>query len=163
MDRRPLSATQASISWLICCAVVSCGGGATPPAAAGSGAHAASERGAQCLADANAERHPSTDAPERIEVRHILVRHRELERPEGATRSREEACLVALDALGELEAGQEWSTVAEKYSDAKTDDLGRVARDELSPSFANAAFELASGELSYVVESDRGFHIILRR
>lgn len=96
-------------------------------------------------------------------MRQILVRHRELTRPEGATRSPEEACLRALDAIERLENGAEWSTVAQEFSDAKTDDLGRVARDELSPAFADAAFELESGQLSYVVESDRGFHVILRK
>jgi hypothetical protein len=119
--------------------------------------------GAQCLDDANATRTPSPDAPDRIEVRQILVRHRELPRPEGATETREEACLLALEALHQLEGGVEWAAVVERFSDASSDDLGRVSRDELSPAFANAAFELESGELSYVVESDRGFHVILRK
>lgn len=145
---------------------------ATLPAACSSGPPAKSSAtaedgtnsaGAQCLKDANAPRTPPPGAPDRIEVRQILVRHRELARPEGATESREQACLLALEALHQLEGGAEWATVVENFSDASSDDLGRVSRDELSPAFANAAFELGSGELSYVVESDRGFHVILRK
>jgi parvulin-like peptidyl-prolyl isomerase len=123
---------------------------------------AASEPGEQCLRDARTKRHPPEDAPERIEVRHILVRHRELARPEGATRTPAEACLRALEAIRRLEAGGDWPEVVTEFSDARSDDLGSVARDELSPTFADAAFELGSGELSYVVESDRGFHVIWR-
>lgn len=144
------------------CLVVACGpgGSATRTAGQESGSSSPAE---QCLADARAERHPPSGAPDRIAVRHILVRHSELARPEGATRSPGEACLHALEALERLQAGAEWSAVVAQYSDAKTDDLGEVSRDELSPAFGNAAFELASGELSYVVESDRGFHVILRK
>jgi len=121
-----------------------------------------SDPGEQCLRDARTKRHPPADAPERIEVRHILVRHRELARPEGATRTPAEACLRALQAIRRLEAGGEWPQVVTEFSDARNDNLGSVARDELSPTFADAAFELSSGELSYVVESDRGFHVIWR-
>jgi parvulin-like peptidyl-prolyl isomerase len=123
----------------------------------------AKSAGAQCLDDANAPRTPPPGAPDRIEVRQILVRHRELARPDGATETREQACLLALEALQQLQGGADWAVVVEKFSDASSDDLGRVSRDELSPAFADAAFELGSGELSYVVESDRGFHVILRK
>lgn len=145
--------------WLLLPCALACGSASKSPDAA---VPEAGDAGARCLRDATAARHPSADAPERIEVRHILVRHEGLARPEGATRTREEACLYALEALQALEAGTEWDAVVLKFSDAKTDDLGRVARDELSAPFADAAFELESGQLSYVVESDRGFHVILR-
>lgn len=155
--------TQRSAALLLLATLGSaCSNGAEPKssAAVNEGGRSA---GAQCLEDANAPRTPPADAPERIEVRQILVRHKELARPEGATESREQACLLALEALEQLQGGAEWAAVVEKFSDAASDDLGRVSRDELSPAFANAAFELDSGELSYVVESDRGFHVILRK
>jgi hypothetical protein len=41
-------------------------------------------------------------------------------------------------------------------------DLGLFARGQMQPSFENAAFALAVGELSGVVESDSGLHLILR-
>ena len=123
------------------------------------------EAGRQCLADAKAAREVPADAPDRIEVAHILVRHAELERPEGATRSREQACLRALEALEALQEGAEWDAVAQEYSDspgATAGNLGTVSRDQLSPGFADAAFALDVNQLSYVVETDRGFHIIVR-
>jgi hypothetical protein len=104
-----------------------------------------------------------SNAPARVELKHLLVRHANLADPKGATRSKEEACLVALDALEALQSGNvDWSAAVAKYSDAKDDDLGRVSVDELDPAFAGAAFSLEVDQLSYVVESPRGFHVILR-
>lgn len=123
-------------------------------------------KGAQCLEHAQAPREPRPDAPESIRVAHILVRHRDLERPEGATRTREEACLRALEALEALKRGASWSETVKKYSDAPgpaEGSLGMVRRDDLEPAFADAAFGLDVDELSYVVETRRGFHIILRQ
>ena len=40
--------------------------------------------------------------------------------------------------------------------------LGSVKRSDLAPPFADAAFELKRGEASPVVETDFGYHIILR-
>jgi hypothetical protein len=88
-----------------------------------------------------------------------------LARPEGATRSREEACLYALNALQQVQSSGDWDASVEEYSDsgkAARGDLGRVSIDELEGPFGNAAFALEVDQLSYVVESDRGFHIILR-
>jgi peptidyl-prolyl cis-trans isomerase NIMA-interacting 1 len=153
---------KVGLVWTLSGLNLACGGGGaeSKTASADSGTSSAGE---QCLADARAERHPPADAADRIEVRHILVRHRELARPDGATRTPEDACLRALAALQRLEDGAEWSTVVEEFNDAKSDDLGSVALEDLSPAFGAAAFELGSGELSYVVESDRGFHVILRK
>jgi parvulin-like peptidyl-prolyl isomerase len=51
------------------------------------------------------------------------------------------------------------------YSDAGEatgGSLGTVGKDELEPTFAGAAFSLGVGELSHVVETERGFHVIVR-
>lgn len=119
--------------------------------------------GQQCLEDAAAPREPNPSAPSRMVLRHILVRHAELSDPRGATRSAEQACLRALEALTALEAGSSWENAVATYSDSNDDELGRVAHDQLSPRFADAAFALEVNQLSYVVESDRGFHVILRQ
>lgn len=146
--------------------LVACGGGAEPAATPDTdtaSADGASEpRGKACLADARAPRVPSPDAPGKIEVSHILVRHAELKEPRGATRSPEQACLRALDALQALQSGADWDETMAKFSDSKSSSLGRVALEDLSPGFAEAAFALDVDTVSYVVESDRGFHIILR-
>jgi hypothetical protein len=110
-------------------------------------------------------RERKSDMPEVITISHILVRHAELERPQGATRAPGEACLRALSALTDLQGGMAWDDAVKKYSDEKganAGDLGRVRRDDLDPAFADAAFALDVDQLSYVVESKRGMHIIVR-
>jgi NIMA-interacting peptidyl-prolyl cis-trans isomerase 1 len=119
----------------------------------------------ECLARASAERTPPEGAPDRIEVSHILVKHKDLKRPEGATRTRGQACLRALEARSALEEGQDWNAVVDVYSDSgksTNGELGTVSRDQVTETFGNTAFSLDVNELSYVVESDRGFHIIAR-
>lgn len=124
---------------------------------------AAPSKGRTCLSDASTALEVPSGAPSRIEVKHILVRHAELADPKGASLGKEAACLRALEALKALESGElDWAQAVAKFSDSKEDDLGRVSQDELEPAFAGAAFSLQPDELSYVVESPRGFHVILR-
>jgi hypothetical protein len=148
-------------------------GSSTPPADAPGHGGTSSEpiegsAEAQCLDAANREREPGADEPLRVGLKHILVRHAESRRQDASiTRTRGLACLRALDALEALEAGADWESTVAQYSDekgAKTrqGSLGSVTRDDLDPAFANAAFALEVDQLSYVVESPAGFHIILR-
>jgi len=93
------------------------------------------------------------------------VRHKELARAEGATLTREEACLKALSALEALNSAVGWDEVVEQFSDSgksNSGSLGTIQRDEVTGAFGDAAFDLDVDELSYVVESDRGFHVIWR-
>lgn len=126
---------------------------------------AESSPGQKCLQDASAPREPAKGAPEAISVSHILVRHKDLARPEGAALTREQACLKALKALEELRSSGDWGEVVDTYSDSGKStqgDLGKIRREDVTPGFADAAFGLEVDELSYVVETDRGFHVILR-
>ena len=118
-----------------------------------------------CIAAAAAHSEPKPNAPNRINVSHILLRHAELAHPDGATRTRGQACLRALQALNKLKDGAEWAEVVKEYSDAPGPNggsLGSVTQDDLDPSFAAVAFSLDVNEISYVVESYRGFHVIIR-
>ena len=95
----------------------------------------------------------------------IVVRHAELAHPDGATRTRGQACLRALEALTKLKDGAKWDDVVKEYSDSpgpSAGSLGSVTKEDLDPSFAAAAFALDVNEVSYVVESYRGFHVIMR-
>lgn len=83
------------------------------------------------------------------------------------TRTREEACLRALQARDTLRGGADFDVVVRDYSDeagavSRGGSLGPMERKELVPAFADAAFELASGELSDVIETPFGFHVIFR-
>jgi hypothetical protein len=160
-----LATTKTSALTAVAMAFLATACGAGSGKAQSPNAQPASSPGAQCLLDAAAPRQIPGDAPETITVSHIHVRHAELEDPHGATRSREDACLRALEALDKLQDGGDWNTVVEKYSEsskATHGDLGRISREEVRGSFADAAFSLEVNELSYVVETDRGYHVILR-
>ena len=137
--------------------------GATPEEEA-----AAPSPGAACIAKANDLPAEPADAPLTVTVAHVLIKHRDADRA-GAeiTRSREEACLRAVEALDALKAGQDFDAVAASYSDEAGADtrggvIGEVRREEVAPPFAAAAFALEVGQVSYVTETDFGFHIILR-
>ncbi len=124
--------------------------------------------GEKCIRDANVERVPPVDAPERIDVAHIIIKHDQVEGAiaDNIVRSREEACLRALEAREFLLSTNDWDAGFEKYSDgggATKGVLSRVSQTDLDESFANAAFSIGVDELSHVVESPRGFHIILRK
>ncbi len=128
--------------------------------------HREDSAGTQCIEEANVPRVPSTEAPERIDVAHIVVRHAGLRDAGDVYRTREEACLRAREARQKLLGGADWDTVFKEYSDAKGATQGvlyDVTQGSLEPAFAGAAFSLAVDELSYVVETKRGFHVIWRK
>ncbi len=147
---------------------VGCGGansGSAPTAPVGAPEGTPESPEQACLREASLARTPRADAPEKITVSHVLLRHKDLRRPEGATRTRGKACLRAAEAREKLLAGAEWDAVVSEFSDAgdaTRGSLGSVAKSELDPAFASAAFALDVGELSHVVETERGFHVIAR-
>lgn len=153
--------TDSPLALLLC----ACGGAPAPTPSNPSAPAAPSTPADECLAEASAPRTPKAGAPDKHTLSHILVRHKDLKRSEGATRSRGEACLRAREAREKLLAGAEWDAVAKEYSDAGDatgGKLGSVSKSELDETFANAAFALDAGELSHVVETPRGFHVIAR-
>jgi peptidyl-prolyl cis-trans isomerase NIMA-interacting 1 len=142
-----------------------CGGGAPSPTAPAGSAQAPA---AACLAIAGAKRQRNPTEPTKISVRHVLVQYTGSKnaRPP-ASRTREEACLRALSARDELRAGSDFVEVVKKYSDepgaaSRSGSLGTIERKDAAPPFADAAFELHPKEFSDVVESDFGFHVIMR-
>jgi parvulin-like peptidyl-prolyl isomerase len=142
-----------------------CAGAASQPAesaAEGDGF----DRGQSCLDDARAKRDKLPHEPEVIGVSHILVRHAGSQGTgASATRTDKEACLRVLEALDMLKKGATFEEAVEKFSDAKgatKGSLGKVRREDLDSRFADTAFALDIDELSYVVETDAGYHVILR-
>jgi hypothetical protein len=142
-----------------------CGGGAPSPAAPGASANSPA---AACFAIAGAKRQRNPGEPSKISVRHVLVQYTgsKNSRPP-VSRSREEACLRALQARDELRGGADFVEVVKKYSDepgaaSRSGSLGTIERKDAAPPFADAAFELHPKEFSDVVETDFGFHVIMR-
>jgi peptidyl-prolyl cis-trans isomerase C len=102
-------------------------------------------------------------APERIHARHILVRVD----PKAPAADKEKARQKTEDLLKRLKAGEDFAKLAQENSDdpgSKTQggDLGWVPKGgQTPPAFEQATFALSKpNELSPVVESPFGFHII---
>ncbi len=148
--------------------VLSACGGAAPPPEAPRPAAAPESAAAACLRTAGAQRTASAKEPERVGVKHVLVKYAGSRGAAATvTRSREEACLRALEARDKLREGADFAEIVGAYSDetgaaTRGGSLGRVERKELVAPFADAAFELEDHQLSDVVETPFGFHVIMR-
>lgn len=168
---RRLSLRLGVVAVIVWSSAIGCGGASSTGGsrAASPASHSGSESPAErCLsaADAKHERNPSE--PDRISVKHVLVRYAGAQRaPETITRSREQACLRAEEALAKLQQGASFADVVRQYSDesgaeTREGSLGAIERKDVAPPFADAAFELHVNEASSVVETPFGFHVILR-
>jgi peptidyl-prolyl cis-trans isomerase SurA len=97
--------------------------------------------------------------PEKFELAHIFIN------PQKGERLKAKAREFAESLLDSIKNGGDFAALAKKYSDdpgsaAKGGELGFVKRGVFFPEFEAAAFQLEEGELSEVVESPVGFHII---
>ena len=107
--------------------------------------------------------------PERIGAKHILIAYASSDKPiAGTTRSEAEARELAEQVLHEVRAeGANWDEIAARYTDEPGSkgtggDLGTFGRGAMVPPFERAAFALRVGQISEVVKSPFGFHVIKR-
>jgi len=107
--------------------------------------------------------------PEQISARHILIIYVGSPQPvAGATRTEAEArSLAAQIVVKAKQPGADWSALATEYTEEpggkdRAGDLGAFGRGQMVPAFERAAFGLAVGEISDVVQSPFGFHVIQR-
>lgn len=106
--------------------------------------------------------------PKSIGAKHILVMHAESERkPPTITRSKEEGRKRAQEAHAKAKAGESFDKLVMQYSDEpgaseRAGDLGVFEKKVMVKAFSDAAFKLKVGEISEIVETPFGFHIIMR-
>lgn len=107
----------------------------------------------------------------------MLVKHKDSRRPsswkeEVITRSKEEAIellssfekdLRKEDGTVDKDAFAKLASTESHCSSAHNGgDLGRFERGKMQPAFEEAAFNLKIGEMSGIIESQSGVHLILR-
>lgn len=105
--------------------------------------------------------------PEEVRARHILIAFKGARNvaAAAAAREKEAARKLAQETLAKVKAGQDFAALAKASTDEPTGktsggDLGRFTRDKMDKAFSDAAFALAVGQVSDVVETPFGFHII---
>ena len=97
---------------------------------------------------------------EQIRVHHILFKVTETADPERVKNVENKARVV----LEKIKSGEKFETLAQQYSEdpsaLKGGDIGFFSRGDMIKNFENAAFALKVGEVSDLVRTPLGFHII---
>jgi hypothetical protein len=166
--------------WLILQLVAACDtrsvpSASTAPSASPSAATQApvAMPGASAAASAAPSAAPATAAaeappPDAIIAQHVLVAYRGAKRaPKGVARTKAEARARAQEALAKIRAGSPFEDVVKQYSDDagsvdRMGSVGKFRRGDMDPAFSGAAFALRPTEVSDIVETPFGFHVIKR-
>jgi peptidyl-prolyl cis-trans isomerase D len=104
--------------------------------------------------------------PEQVKVSHILIKT-PLAGPDGKVdeKGAAEAQRRAEDMLKQIKGGTKFEDLAKKYSEdpgsaKEGGSLGWIGRGQTVPEFEKTAFSLSKGQISDLVKSSYGFHII---
>lgn len=157
-----MSSTKAVSNLVLVVALTGCADLTEPGPSAGE-ARGAAPAAAPVLAQPAA---PGPAAPAEIAASHVLVAYQGATRST-ATRNKEEAKRLAEAILTRAKGGADFADLARQHSDDPTaknsgGSLGKFTRDAMVKPFADAAFALRPGEISGVVESPFGYHVIKR-
>src|SRR5215813_12554528 len=122
---------------------------------------AKSVKASQAEIDEYMKAHPE----EQVHARHILISVKSADAPTEEGLDKTAARAKAEEVLKRVKAGENFEALAKEYS---TDpgskdnggDLGWFGRGRMVPDFEKAAFALQPGQVSEIVESPFGFHII---
>jgi peptidyl-prolyl cis-trans isomerase C len=117
-----------------------------------------SDADAKAFYDKNPERFKRD---EQVRASHILVRVD----PNATAAAKQKARAEIESVLAQLKAGGNFAKLAQQHSQdgsaAQGGDLGFFPRGEMVPEFDKAAFALRKGQLSGIVTTQFGYHIIL--
>ncbi|KAG8941031.1 hypothetical protein FRC04_004810 [Tulasnella sp. 424] len=107
-----------------------------------------------------------------VRASHLLVKHRGSRRPaswkeSNITRSKEEAIEILRGYQKEIDGDpQKFAELASLHSDCSSHsadgDLGWFGKGQMQKPFEQATFGLQVGQMSDVVDTDSGVHLILR-
>src|SRR6266700_678219 len=117
------------------------------------------------------QHHEENRVEEHVRVRHILI-NAPAPGPDGKEvdqKAVDEARAKAQDILKQVKAGGDFAALAKKYSDDKGDtpgsaekggEMGLIVKGQTEAEFEKVAFSQAKGQISDLVRSSRGFHIV---
>jgi parvulin-like peptidyl-prolyl isomerase len=102
---------------------------------------------------------------DQVQARHILLLSAPSDDPKEQAKNDAAARKKAEDALAKLKAGADFATLAKQISEdprskAKGGDRGFFPRGTMVPEFDQEAFRLKPGEMSGLVKTSYGYHII---
>jgi parvulin-like peptidyl-prolyl isomerase len=139
------------------------GNGAPPPAA--------QEAPAAKQAEAAPTPPPAPTPPadeERVAASHVLIQYKgSMRASPDIKRTKDEAKKLAAEVLNKAKKGQDFAGLAKQYSDEpgakdRAGNLGKFGKGQMVKPFSDAAFALKPGQVSDIVETDFGFHVIKR-
>ncbi|GAA5922880.1 peptidylprolyl isomerase ESS1 [Sporobolomyces koalae] len=134
--------------------------------------------GAQYLSGSGGapESDAGSKATNKVRASHLLVKHSGSRRPSSwkeanITRSKQEAIEILQGHVATLknepQLPQAFADLARTQSDCSSardgGDLGYFGRNQMQKPFEDAAFALRVGEMSDIISTDSGVHIILRQ
>ena len=103
-----------------------------------------------------------------VMAQHVLVAYRGAERaPKAVSRSKADAKKRAEEVVAKAKAGEDFTALVAAYSDdpaakERLGSVGKFKREGMAKPFSDAAFALKVDEVSPVVETPFGFHVIKR-
>jgi parvulin-like peptidyl-prolyl isomerase len=145
------------VSLAACASLTEPGNGAPPP------------EPTETAPPAEAPPPPPAPAPEpTVAASHILIQYKgSMRAGANITRSKEEAKKLATEVMNKAKKGDDFAALAKQYSDEpgakdRAGALGSFTRTQMVKPFADAAFAMKPGEISNLVETEFGFHVIKR-
>ncbi|KAL4250275.1 Peptidyl-prolyl cis-trans isomerase [Abortiporus biennis] len=116
--------------------------------------------------------HLNATPPGQVRASHLLVKHKDSRRPSSwkeptITRTKEEAINILKGYQAQIGGDpKKFAELASKYSDCSSHsnngDLGFFGRGQMQKPFEDAAYGLKPGEMSDIISTDSGVHIVLR-
>lgn len=94
------------------------------------------------------------DQPAGIRLAHILLEITSSEQTSDSAKQ------IALEVRKKAVAGESFDALALEYSAPPAGDLGFVRREEVTDAFGNAAFALQAGDISGLVRTKVGYHVL---